>query len=229
MDLHQAQLEILRRLLFNPHSRFSDLNKLGLTSDHLNYHVRELVKLKLITKTAQGYLLTDIGKEEANRIEPESTYARIEKQPKVGIVCHVLKGSDYTSEMVVQTRLKEPFYGFQGAITGKVKFGETIWDTAKRETEEETDLTGDFVYHGVVHHVNFKDGQIVEDKILFSFSCFNAQGNLLSAGEGFSNTWMTLKEYQTQPKIYQGELDIIAMNMTGKTNFIEVVQELNEF
>lgn len=228
-DNHQVQLEILRILLFNPESKFGQLNKLNLTSDLLAYHVNQLISQRLITKAEKGYKLTDKGKEYANRLDTESAFAKVERQPKIGVLCHILKGKDYTSEMVVQTRLKEPFYGYKGGITGKIKYGETIFQAAKREILEETGLQGELVHHGFAHYINYKDDELVEDKFLAIMSCFNSKGSLLTKGEGFQNEWMSLSEYKTLDKIYDGELDIIQICIDGSTTYIEKVFQVNEF
>ena len=229
MDIHQAQLEILRTLLFNPNTKFSRLNKLELSSDHLSYHIKQLTNMGLISKSDKGYSLTDKGKEHANRLDTENSFAKVERQPKIGVLCYILKGSSYDEEMLIQTRLKEPFYGYKGGVTGKVKYGETILDTAVREVYEETGLKGEIGHDGFVHHINHKDGQVVEDKLLAVYTVKNAKGKLLKSGEGFANEWMTLAEYRQEEKIYDGEIDIIMGAKQSSLGFIEVIHELDEF
>jgi ADP-ribose pyrophosphatase YjhB (NUDIX family)/predicted transcriptional regulator len=229
-DLHQIQLEILRKLLFNPNATFTKLIH-GETNTMLHsYHLKTLLKMDLIEKTDGKYRLTSKGKEFANRIDTEETTAKIEKQPKIGVCVHVWKGSDYTSKFIVQTRLKEPFFGYKGGITGKVKFGETSFETAERETAEETGLTGDFYFHGMVHFINYHDEKLVEDKYFMVFSVLNAKGDLMVEGEGFKNEWMTLEEFEAQSPIYDGERELIKM-CTGeiKEGFMEVKNVLREF
>ena len=36
-ELHEYQFSILRTLLFKPGARFSELNKVGISSDHFNF------------------------------------------------------------------------------------------------------------------------------------------------------------------------------------------------
>ena len=83
-DLHQIQMLILRELLFNPNSRFSELNIKGLSNDHFSYHVNTLVDLGLVKKGENGYSLTSTGKEFANRMDTDQ--AQMEKQPKVAVM-----------------------------------------------------------------------------------------------------------------------------------------------
>jgi predicted transcriptional regulator/ADP-ribose pyrophosphatase YjhB (NUDIX family) len=229
-DLHQIQLEILRKLLFKPNATFTELIH-GETNTMLHsYHIKSLVKSELVQKVDGKYRLTSKGKEFANRFDTEQEKAQVERQPKVGVCCHVFKGSDYESEMIVQTRLKEPFFGYKGGITGKVKFGETSFETAEREIAEETGLTGDLYFHGVVHYINYHQDKLVEDKYFLVFSMLNAHGDFILEGEGFKNEWMTIEEFKQQSPIYDGELDLIKM-CTGeiKESFLEMKNEVEVF
>jgi 8-oxo-dGTP pyrophosphatase MutT (NUDIX family) len=43
-------------------------------------------------------------------------------------------------QLLVQKRLKEPYFGYKGFISGKIRYGEKIFETAKRELKEEAGL-----------------------------------------------------------------------------------------
>jgi ADP-ribose pyrophosphatase YjhB (NUDIX family) len=230
MDLHYIQREILRELLFNPDTNFTKLNTHGITSDHFSYHIKQLIKIELVEKRSGKYVLSDIGKDLANRLDTESETAVFEKFGKVGVFCLIFSGSDYNSKMIAQTRLKEPFFGYKGVVTGKIKFGETTFDAARREVLEETGLVGELNYKGMAHHVNIKDGRVVEDKYFFCFVVLNAKGELLYAGEGFKNELMTISQLRKQKPLYNGELDIIDMCIgKKKVHMIEEVYQIDEF
>jgi hypothetical protein len=230
MRNHQIQLEILKTLLFNPNISFTDLNKFDITSMHFAYHLKTLITDEYVEKKNDRYVLTNKGKEYANRIDTEAPKAVLEKLPKVSVACHIFMGNDYSYPMVVQTRLKEPFYGYKGGITGKCRFGETMFDTAKREIFEETGLKCDLNYHGLVHHVNYLKGELVEDKFLLVISGLNPTGKLIQDGEGFHNDTATIEEFEKMSPIYGGELDLVYM-CTGKISdkWIECVNDLEEF
>ena len=71
VKIHDAQMVILRELLFHPSAGFAELQKnTHLTSDHFNFHINRLVELGLVEKIARGhYSLSSKGKEYANRLD----------------------------------------------------------------------------------------------------------------------------------------------------------------
>ncbi|KKP65223.1 MAG: NUDIX hydrolase [candidate division WS6 bacterium GW2011_GWE1_34_7] len=83
-DLHKIQMLILRELLFNPNSRFTDLNIQGLSTDHFSYHVNVLIEDGYVKKDNSQYSLTTKGKEYANRMDTDE--ASIERQPKIAVM-----------------------------------------------------------------------------------------------------------------------------------------------
>jgi len=80
-DLHYIQMHILKELLFNPGSRFSQLNKNDLPNDHFNYHLKKLISLNYITKNKSTYILTNQGKLFANKMDTEKLAT--ERQAKI--------------------------------------------------------------------------------------------------------------------------------------------------
>jgi 8-oxo-dGTP pyrophosphatase MutT (NUDIX family) len=69
----------------------------------------------------------------------------------------------------MQKRLKEPYFGFYGFITGKVKLGKKIFETAKREFKEETGYSASLTLTGIEHKMDFSEkDNLLEDKF-FSF------------------------------------------------------------
>lgn len=195
IKIHDFQISILRELLFKPKARFSDLNTVDVTNDHFDFHLKHLIKEGLIIKQDRRYSLTTEGKEFANRMDTDSL--KLEKQGKVAVALHAVKKTNGVIEYQVHQRLKEPFYGWYGSHSGKVRWGETPMECAKREFLEETGLTGDFKLKGIVHYHHFhKDGRLLEDKYFWVFKIENTKGELkINVPEG-KNIWMTEKEYR---------------------------------
>ncbi|PIZ56938.1 hypothetical protein COY23_02160, partial [bacterium (Candidatus Torokbacteria) CG_4_10_14_0_2_um_filter_35_8] len=161
---HFIQMLILRELLFNPYSRFTDLNISGLTSDHFTYHVRTLTRKGYVRKERGKYILTAKGKEFSNQMNTDKVL--IEKQPKVSVIVIVEKQIKGVNYFLAQTRLKEPFYSCRGFISGKVRFGETILRAARRELLEETGLIANLKFKFLLHeHVYSQKGNLLEDKL----------------------------------------------------------------
>jgi ADP-ribose pyrophosphatase YjhB (NUDIX family) len=197
-DAHEHQMLILRHLLMRPDAGFSELQKtMEIESDAANFHIKRLVQAGYIAKNSKGrYLLTMQGKEYANRMDTDEHV--IEKQAKVA-VCLMIRRDD--GKELVQQRLKQPYYGYWGRPTGKVRWGETILEGAARELMEETGLIADMAHESVFHKLdhNSMTGELLEDKIFFMIRCTNIRGNLIEEFEGGRNAWMTLDEYAAQP------------------------------
>ena len=207
VDIHPTQIRILISLLFVPHASYSDLMKqTDLESDHFNFHLQSLVKQGFISKnTAAAYALTTAGKEHANKLDTEAN--TIERQPKVTVLLNILRQSDRGLELLVQQRLKQPFYGFWGIPTGKIRWGETVIQTAQRELFEETGLTcEDPRFYGIHHKIDYSQetGELLEDKIFFEVLCLNPQGALIEEFPGGQNRFVTQDEVKGLGKLFSG-------------------------
>ncbi len=229
--VHDAQMAILRDLLFHPSVSFAKLQKnTGMTSDHFNFHLQKLIELKLIEKLSRGmYALTQRGKEYANKLDTDSN--TVERQPKTAVILVIERTKDGQSEYLFQERLKHPYYGFWGCPTGKIRWGETITQTAARELNEETGLMADHELAGVYHELvyNSETGEQLEDKIFFVVHCTNTKGSLVEEFEGGRNKWMTKEVAKSQPKIFTSfdiEVDIVHSDETFVERRVEYTKDL---
>jgi len=204
VKIHEAQTKILRELLFHPSAGFTTLQKpTGLSSDHFNFHIARLVELGLVEKVSRGtYQLTSRGKEYANRLDTDNN--TIERQPKAAVVFGLTRQRNGRTEYLFQQRRKKPYYGFWGLPSGKIRWGETIIETAIRESLEETRLQADFTVKSVYHeHVVEKEsGTVLEDKIFFIVLGENVRGELITDFEGGHNEWRTLEDVMKEDKKY---------------------------
>lgn len=203
-QVHDAQTKIMRELLFVPDANFAELQRVsGLESDHAKFHIKRLVDLGYIDKRDSRYSLSVKGKEYANKLDTDAGV--IERQPKIAVMLVVEREHDGEKEYLVQERLKHPFYGFWGAPTGKIRWGESISDAASRELEEETGLHGEFTFQGIFHERVMHDdtGEYVEDKIFNLMFCRNALGKLKETFDGGRNVWRTLESMKTETKKYK--------------------------
>ena len=216
--IHDAQTSILRELLFSSAAGYAQLqSQTKLTSDHFNFHITKLVEMGYVEKVSRGkYRLTPQGKEYANKLDTDAN--TIERQPKSAVILAIEKEGKF----LFQERLKHPYFGFWGFPSGKIRWGETILETAARELHEETGLIADYSYSGVYHeHVILEEtGEIVEDKIFHVIHCTNPRGELIELFEGGRNAWMTREEASKQEKIFKSfgfEADIAK----GKEAYLE--------
>jgi predicted transcriptional regulator len=180
IKVHPVQATILRVLLFNTEAKFSELNTQQMSTDHFNFHVKKLLELGLIEKQKNLYNLTTKGKEFANRFDTDDN--TIERQAKVSVLVAAIKMEGGKKKYLVQQRLKQPFYGDWGRVGGKVRWGETIYETAVRELKEETGLNGEVRLTGVFHKMDYnEDGLLLEDKFFYSFCATKTHGSLRMA------------------------------------------------
>lgn len=199
---HATQITILRHLLFHVQVGFTDLQrKTDLTSDHFNFHIKKLVDENYVQKLDRQYALTRKGKEYANRMDTDEN--EIERQPKVSVAITLERTrQDGGREFLFQQRKKNPYYDFWGRVGGKMRWGETIIEAARRELKEETGLEATFEYKLLYHKRDFDKatGDLLEDKIFLCVYATTFSGELTEEFEGGVNRWMTAEEFNAQPK-----------------------------
>lgn len=232
-NIHKTQMQILKELLFKPDSTFTDLNTLDLTSDHFSYHIKLLLKSNYVTKSKVGtYTLTDRGKEFANTMDTEKI--TIEKQPKVAVLVIPEKKINTIPHVLIQKRHKEPYFGHQGFMTGKVQFGEPICEAPQRELLEETGLSGQLVFVGIFHDIVYsKQEKLLEDKIFHIFIAKNCKGRLVKRFNGGKNFWIKKADFATLKNKYYHEDEIFAFAFKPANNseefYIERTYHVTEF
>lgn len=219
-NAHDAQMAILRHLLLSPGAGFAELQKsTDLTSDHFNFHIKKLVDVGYVEKKDDGrYVLSRAGKEYANRMDTDDNV--IEKQPKISVALIVENGE---GQFLAQLRLKQPYYGFWGRPTGKVRWGETILEAGARELMEETGLTADLRVGGFYHKMDYdKDsGEMLEDKIFILVHGTNPQGELIVEDEGHRNEWLSHEEFAKKETSFQSVETITELATSEDVGFLE--------
>lgn len=229
-ELHKIQMLILRELLFSPQSRFSDLNIQGLSNDHFSYHIKVLIEEGYVIKKDSKYSLTTKGKEYSNRMDTDNT--QIEKQPKIAVIIIATKVVKGKKCLLIQKRTKEPYFGYYGFITGKIRFGEKVFETARRELKEESGLEdGEIIIKRIVHdHVVLEDsGELVEDKMFYVVLIKNPKGELVDTKNG-RNKWITVEQFKKLEKKYYNEDSIYQISQSkGDMNFEEKTYFIKDF
>ncbi len=197
ITLHPYQTAIIKRLTLGPPSglSFNECLLADITSDHTNYHLKQLVRLGLVTKNEARYLLTDPGKDYAGSLDDAMRH--LEKPPKTSVIIWaVRKNSDGVNEYLVNRRLRHPYFGKVGRLTGKVRFGESLQESALRELYEETGLTARFVQLDQVYRKvrRRQSGEVVQDNVFFIFFMTEFEGDMVTKTEFQENFWITVDD-----------------------------------
>lgn len=228
-------MEILRTLLFSENATFSQIKPEGMENNEFNFHLKEVQKRKWVEKIEDGYTLTLQGKEYANMMDTDKK--RMIKQAKVGALSACVRQKlGKEDRYLVYTRQKQPFFGGQGWMSGKIEFGETTLAASQREMREETGLEGTPTLVAIEHYLvkDSKTNEIVEDKILFMHKYINPTGELVTGNEG-KYEWVKesdLESYITKPfdskEAFLGSIRTLK-EFNGQVKYIEIVQETDEF
>lgn len=220
-QLHEIQMLILRELLYNPEAHFTDLNISGMTNDHFSYHINVLVDNGYVLKEGSKYKLTLKGKEFANTMD--TVQIEIEKQPKSSVLVTTVKEEKGEEYILMSKRKKDPFIGCRGFTTGKIRFGETVVDAAKRELSEETGLEADFEHTGIVVHelVYNREGKLFEDKYFHIVGAVNPTGELKNTKDA-ENRWEKRKDFKKIKNKFYSEEDIYDVFCKGQKGFFEM-------
>lgn len=218
-EAHTAQMRVLRTLLIERSASFAQLSRaMELSSDHANFHIKKLVAAEMVQRVPRAYgqyELTRKGKEYANRMDTDELV--IEKQPKLVVDI----GIEHDGKFIFQERKKQPYYGYWGFPTGKIRWGETILEAAARELLEETGLTAELRIVGTYHKLDRDEtGALLEDKYLILVHGTNPRGELMKDTETHTNQWMTPAEYQAIDKRF-GDIEQTIGHFRADSPFIE--------
>jgi 8-oxo-dGTP pyrophosphatase MutT (NUDIX family) len=229
LKLHKIQSAILVDLLLSSGKRFAQLNKKKISTDKFTFHIQKLVSEGLIFKNIDGlYLLTTEGKEFANRFDTKAKV--IERQAKIGILICCTREKRGFREFLLQQRLKQPYYGFWGFITGKIRWGDGILETARRELKEETGLMAKLELAGIKHKTDYDSkGILLEDKFFFVMKAKNPKGKLKNFFEGGKNKWFKKEEIFKQKDLFPDIEKTLQMSDSDQLMFSEFKFKVDKY
>jgi len=211
---HVAQMGILKVLLFKPLARFVDLNITGLPTNHFTFHLQHLIEKGIIEKVDNLYRLTPMGLEISSRLDVKNL--EFVHQPKLGVSICVTK----KDQILLGRRLKNPNIGEAGFFAEKIRFNESIYDTAKRCLLKETGLTGDFIWCGEIHLTSQ-----VTDVVFTCFKVTNPQGVLETKTLESENFWVSLSKIKSVPKLFPDFPKHLSLFLSSKPFFEEITIE----
>ena len=189
---HAIQKHIIKRLIHFPELGFNELwNKEG-DSNKFSYHLDKLVGEGIVQKTVQGtYILTNEGRKLTAFIEGEEG-ARAQF-PVLNIVLIVRSGNLF----LCQKRLKQPFYGYWGFVSGKINFGQNLFECVKRDLFEEAGLVAkEMKLKAIEQCKTFEDQKLLFHHYAFIVEVKNPTGTLIEQTHKAEHKWMTLEDYR---------------------------------
>jgi len=234
--LHPYQRIILQKLMYQPLLTFSELQLKEITSRHFTYHLNQLKTFGFIEKIDNKYSLTIEGKKFVATVDEKNML--VEKQPKVSVAIYPERISkDGSQEILLTRRTKQPNYGKVVGISGKLRFGETFEEAARRELAEETGLSGDFQLRNILRKIGYQaKGQneknshtIVLDILFILFSVKNVHGKLIEKTPDQENFWCRLKDVPRRNDISETLPYFIKKCRLGKLKNFEVISEMSGY
>lgn len=188
---HETERQILLKLIHNPELSFNELWAKQGESNKFAYHVNKLEEKGLIKKSQKGYQLTDEGKKLSAFIEGDSgTRAEF---PTLTVVVLVKNGDKY----LCQKRLKEPFYGYWGVVSGKINFGQNLFECATRDLYEEAGLkANDWKLKGIEQVKTYQEGKLLFHHYMLIVETDKFSGTLKERTHKAEHKWLTLEEYE---------------------------------
>jgi len=223
-ELSPPRAAIVTYLRHVPQARYSELqHAANLESDVFKFHVRYLVEQGVIAKQIDGaYILTSSGKEIANNLN-ESAQKQL-KQPKISLLLVLSRQTPKGTEYLMQKRLRHPFYGYWGLLSGPAQWGEDFTTTAAHELRKQTGLTADLRVCTFLRQRDYTPAsELLEDKlfVVLTAQLQNHEPQIWKYGE---NAWMTLAQLREQPHYFS--LTEQAIQATHTAQFAELAHIL---
>lgn len=200
-----------------------------MTTDHFSYHLRALLEEKYVKKEKMAYSLTSKGKMLAGKIDTE--IHKIEKQPKVSVIIIPHKTVRGKERFLIQQRMKEPYFGYKGFISGKVKFGETLEEAASRELMEEAGVGGKFRFCYEIHEMVYDKltGEQLEDKFFHVVEFYNLTGKIAAKTPEGNNKFVTEEQFRKMKPKYHNEDDLFSWFLKNDFKFKEQKYLIEKF
>ncbi|MDP9212240.1 MAG: NUDIX domain-containing protein, partial [bacterium] len=154
--MHWIQKQTLKKLIVDSELRFSELKPEDVESNLFMYHLRELLRSRLVTKAARGYRLSATGKRYADKLSWKTLSPRV--QPKIVTMVACRNRRD---EWLVYRRRRQPFRGLISFPHGKLHLGENIQEAAERELSEKAQLQGRLHHRGDAYLSVYQDTDLI--------------------------------------------------------------------
>lgn len=163
---HHIQKHILAVLYRQKVGRFRDLRKSNVDTNLFSYHLKLLVKGRMVKKTTDGYTLDERGLAYVDRISEKSMNVRT--QPKI-VTMLVVQNSN--GDILLQRRTKQPYIDTWTLPYGKLHIDDaSTAAAAAREAYEKLGIKNAPVAYAGDCYIRVKiDGEILSSTLVHVF------------------------------------------------------------
>jgi ADP-ribose pyrophosphatase YjhB (NUDIX family) len=198
----EMRKSILVKLMFSQEIKYGELQKITDNHELFNYHLKELVAKGYVAKNNSIYSLTETGKQQVALMEEDGER---QKQFKVGMFINIVRKQDNKYQMLLYKRLKHPHFGYSGAVTGKLKWGDSLKENLARELDEELKIVPtQFKNIGVVRETFLNEmGEKVNDGVFFVFAVTKWEGTPAEKSEEGEYYWHDIDNILNLKKIFR--------------------------
>ncbi|MFT4313137.1 MAG: NUDIX domain-containing protein [Candidatus Woesearchaeota archaeon] len=186
--MNSIQQKILQKLLYTPQMTYNALWDKNIRSNSFAYHIKSLEESNLIQKVEGAYSLTLKGKSLVTYMNGSS--GEMTKQP----LSVVILGAMDNDKILLMKRTKEPFRDLWGLPGGKIEFSQFLSQTAHDELFEETGLTGNISFKGLVHIHTYDTDSLAFSHLLHIARVDNIKGTMKKEDKEGELAWFSLSE-----------------------------------
>jgi 8-oxo-dGTP pyrophosphatase MutT (NUDIX family) len=182
----------------------------NLESDAFKFYLRTTIKEGWVIKTLDGsYELSMTGKIFANSLDKQTR--TVQRQPKLSTLIIVSRHTEKGEEILLQQRLRHPYYGFWGLISGPTSFGEFPETTASQELLKQTGLEATFTVQGFYRQLTrVATADALLEDMLFTVMCADTvKGELSTNWQGGRAQWIAKKDIHTLTPLFEETKQII--------------------
>lgn len=219
MNLHTIQRQILINLAKNPRLKYSEIRIENIENDLFNYHLQYLVKKGLVEKIDSKYNLTEKG---INEILMIDSVGKEYEAIRASVLIYVIDRSANNNQILIHHRKRLPYKAETlPGISGKIKVGEMVEDTAKRKLLEETGLDGLCKYIGTIRKIRINRNNEADDGFFYVCICESWKNELNKETDFGINTWKSFNEALEYQKLnkYSGEMSYDVLNRVINGNY----------
>lgn len=216
MIQHHIQQEIVARLATSETLRFSELQPEGLDNKLFDYHLKQLIASKIVSKNKDGeYELTPYGRK-------IGVSARLNMKERLDRAYSVLfliirrKNGDW----LLYRRKSHPLINKVGFMHARPSWSEPVLETASKVAKEHTGLSVTFKVCG---HGYFRvfEGENLESFTHFTLLCAEgAEGELKVSDEFAEYEWVAQPDFSAKDML-PNMADIVALYESKKSDFLE--------